>query len=94
MITMVTRNHERDRKKKEYQRVISATEENNTSRKSQEAPVGRWREGCGPEDGVLRKRLARFKASGKSLLTFEGMSPMWINEESVVQTEGPANERP
>lgn len=47
-----------------------------------------------PEDGVLRKRLARFKASGKSLLTFEDMSPMWINEGRAVQTEGTANGRP
>ena len=91
MVTMVTKNHERDKKKN--QRVISVTEENNTSRKSQEAPVGRWREVCGPEDGVLRKRLARFKTSGKSLLTFEGMSPMWINEgrckQRELQMEGP-----
>ena len=83
----------RETKKKEYQRVISVTEENNTSRKSQKAPVGRWREVCGPEDGVLRKRLARFKASGKSLLTFEDMSPVWINEgrckQRELQMEGP-----
>lgn len=59
MVTVVTKNHERD-KKKEYQKVISAAEENNTSRKSQEAPVGRWREvqrmGCRGKDLLDSRR--------------------------------------
>lgn len=80
----------RGQKKKEYQKVISAAEIIQVGRAKKHLLGGGEKSGWGAEE----KDLLDSRRHGSPLLTFEDMSPMWINEgkrckQRELQMEGP-----